>query len=396
MKLSAQEIVNIYSGMRRHNVVLYGAGGRGCLAIEALKEDGFNIIAVADKEVGKICSGFFSISLEDLCRQGKNEVCIITPKAPMDSEWKKLQQYFDMVVDIQIIYWMKYFVPKEKEVLDYSCCFPFNHYESPYAHNTELSVYYKNYEIDELLDIDLNIGAQLEFLPKLCLYGSDFFHLQQIKGDDFRYKSNNGWFDDADAALLHSMLRENTPKKIIEIGSGHSTCVILDTNEYWLNGEMKITCIEPYPDRLFSNIKEYDKTALSIERKFIQEVSLDLFDCLESGDILFIDSSHVAKAGGDIPWEYFNILPRLKDGVIIHIHDILYPFTYSERWLIEGRAYNEAFILRALLMNSNKYEILFFNSMMSQKFQNEYKKQWNSNRQMIGGSIWLRKKTNSH
>lgn len=391
MKLSAQEIVDIYSSMRMHDVVLYGAGGRGGLAIETLKEDGFNIIAVADKEIGKMCSDFCSISLEDLCRRGNNEVCIVTPKAPLDDVWTRLQQNFDMVVDIQIIYWMKYFVPKDKDIIDYSCCFPFNHYESPYVRNSELSIYNKKYHTDEILDINLNINVQLKFLPKLCQCGSEFFKLQQIEGSDFRYKSNNGWFDDADAALLHSMLRENNPKRIIEIGSGYSTCVMLDTNEYWLNGALDITSIEPYPDRLYSNIKEDDKMTLHIVPKFIQDVSLNEFDRLESGDILFIDSSHVAKVGGDIPWEYFNILPRLKNGVIIHIHDILYPFTYSEKWLIEGRAYDEAFILRALLMNSSKYEILFFNNMMYQQFQKEYERQWDSDRQMIGGSIWIRK-----
>jgi hypothetical protein len=111
---------------------------------------------------------------------------------------------------------------------------------------------------------------------------------------------------------------------------------------------------------------------------------------LESGDILFIDSSHVGRAGGDVPWVYFNILPRLKSGVLIHIHDILYPFTYPETWLKQGRSYNEAFIVRALLMNSNRYKMIFFNDMMISKYENEYKEGWSTGNKPFGGSLWLR------
>lgn len=392
MRLTAQRIVDIYSRMRKQNVVLYGAGENGNSTVEALREEGFNVVAVADIEIGKVCGNFRTISLEQLCMLGNNEVCIVTPEAPLTEVRTELKRFFELVIDTQIIYWMKYFVPKDNDIIKYTCCFPFNHYESPYTQNSELSSYYKDLHNDELLDIDLNIGAQQNFLPKLCQYGSEFFQMQQKIGDDFRYRSNNGWFDDADAALLYSMLRENCPKKVIEIGSGYSTCVMLDTNENWLNYDLEIICIEPYPDRLLSNIKEKDKKTICIKQEFIQNIPLNEFDALNIGDILFIDSSHVAKAGGDIPWIYFNILPRLKDGVIIHIHDIMFPFTYPETWLKEGRAYDEAFILRALLMNNSDYEILYFNNMMAQKFKNEYYKKWDPSRQMVGGSIWIRKK----
>ena len=208
---------------------------------------------------------------------------------------------------------------------------------------------------------------------------------------NFKYKSNKGWFDDGDAGLLHSMILEYKPKRIIEIGSGFSTCVMLDTNEYWLDNQIEITCIEPYPHRLMENIRNKEK--IEIRSEFVQHVPLEVFDSLEANDILFIDSSHVVKAGGDIIWEYFHIIPRLKDGVIIHIHDIIYPFTYPERWILQGRAYTEAFILRAFLMNNNRYEILFFNSMMIKKCYEEYRSGWNKEHELSGfGSIWFRKR----
>lgn len=97
----------------------------------------------------------------------------------------------------------------------------------------------------------------------------------------------------------------------------------------------------------------------------------------------------MAKIGGDVLFEYFEILPRLKEGVIIHIHDIFYPFDYPEVWVKQGRCYNEAFMLRTLLMDNNKYEILFFNDMMYKLYTEYYVAKC---KHPGGGSIWIRKK----
>lgn len=200
-------------------------------------------------------------------------------------------------------------------------------------------------------------------------------------------------FRSADAFLLHSIIREYNPKHIIEIGSGYSTAVMLDANEYYMGGQIDITCIEPYPERLFSILKDGDDKILSLRKDFVQNIILDEFDNLEENDILFIDSSHVAKMGGDVPYEYFNILPRLKKGVIIHIHDIFYPFTYPDKWIVGGRAYNEAFILRALLMNNNAYKMIFFNNMIYQLCSDRYRAIFNrcNLAEGVGSSIWLKK-----
>ena len=138
-------------------------------------------------------------------------------------------------------------------------------------------------------------------------------------------------------------------------------------------------------------LKEKDQTVLTIKEDYVQNIPLEEYESLDEGDILFIDSSHVARTGGDVPWEYFRILPKLKSGVVIHIHDIFYPFEYPEEWILKGRAYDEAFILRALLMNTNTYEILFFNHMMAQKCEDMYE-DLGIKHLMGGGSIWLRKK----
>lgn len=140
---------------------------------------------------------------------------------------------------------------------------------------------------------------------------------------------------------------------------------------------------------LLGGVKEQNNICLY--QNIVQNVDLDLFKKLEENDILFIDSSHVAKVGSDVMYEYFDILPVLKSGVIIHVHDMFYPFEYPEEWIKQGRAYNELYIVRALLMDSKKYKIIFFNDMMVKKYYEKYQESWMGNYPIFGGSLWLQK-----
>ncbi len=229
-------------------------------------------------------------------------------------------------------------------------------------------------------------------ISNLLIYSYiDFQDILYNKDLQMRYTEDNDMFSLPDALLLHSMIREYKPKRIVEIGSGYSTFVILDTMEYFMEDDSSIICIEPYPDRLFSRLRKSDREKITIYEQFVQNVPLELFQKLDAGDILFIDSSHVAKMGGDILWEYFYILPCLKPGVLIHIHDMFYPFTYPLGWMREGRAYNEAFIVRALLMNSREYQVLAWNDMMLKECNDEYLENWKRAYMPYGVSMWLQK-----
>lgn len=99
----------------------------------------------------------------------------------------------------------------------------------------------------------------------------------------------------------------------------------------------------------------------------------------------------MVKAGGDILYEYFEILPRLRPGVLIHIHDIFYPFTYPEEWILQGRPYNEAYILRALLTDTNAYEVVFWNHFILERYAGQLAEKGLNENMLSGGSIWLRK-----
>ena len=112
---------------------------------------------------------------------------------------------------------------------------------------------------------------------------------------------------------------------------------------------------------------------------------------LEKNDILFIDSTHVSKAGSDVNYILFEILPTLKEGVIIHFHDVFYPFEYPQGWIEKGFAWNEDYLLRAFLMYNSNFELLFFNTYMEQFHKTWIAKNMPDILKNMGGGLWLRK-----
>jgi predicted O-methyltransferase YrrM len=125
------------------------------------------------------------------------------------------------------------------------------------------------------------------------------------------------------------MIRKFRPKQIIEIGAGYST--LWSLSALTANGSpCMLTSIEPYPQDFLKHLK--DKNFALIEKK-VEHVPLTLFEALEANDILFIDSSHVVRIGGDVLYEVLEIIPRLKTGVRIHVHDIFLPYNYPKDWV---------------------------------------------------------------
>ena len=239
-----------------------------------------------------------------------------------------------------------------------------------------------------LLDIDLNTEGQLSLLNNLSLFYNEFL---QHTYKNLRYKLNNGWYGLNDAFILYSMIRYLKPKRIIEIGCGFSSSIILDTNELFFNNQIKCTFIEPYPDRLYKIIKEEDKSNIEINVTNLQNIDLQVFSQLEENDILFIDSSHTLKIGSDVSKIFFEILPTLNKNVYIHFHDIFYPFEYPMNWIFEGRAWNEAYVLRAFLQNNNNYKIQYFNNYICQKYFDVLNNKIPLCLLDPGGNFWLKK-----
>jgi hypothetical protein len=207
---------------------------------------------------------------------------------------------------------------------------------------------------------------------------------------DYRYYTDNVWFVFSDAFTLSGIIRKEKPRRIVEVGSGFSSAVMLDTLRH-TSASAALTFIEPYPDRLNSLLTPADT---SISRKLVQpvqEVPLSVFDELEAQDLLFIDSSHVAKIGSDVAFIFLRILPRLKPGVIVHFHDIFYPFSYPLDWIRDGRAWNESLFLRTFLVGNPQFEVMAFNSFAGHSFPDLFREKLPAFLKNTGGSIWLRK-----
>jgi predicted O-methyltransferase YrrM len=193
----------------------------------------------------------------------------------------------------------------------------------------------------------------------------------------------------ADAAVYRAMLRHLRPARVLEVGSGYSTAIALDTAEQHLPG-LDLSCIEPYPDRLLAALEPGDEARIGLERAMVQDVPLERYDALGDGDVLFIDSSHVVKPGSDVVWLYLHVLPRLAPGVVVHVHDIFWPFEYPAHWLAERRDWTEIYLLQALLAGSSQWEVVLFSSWLWDRQPDLVPA---SLRDLDPGSIWLRRRT---
>ena len=209
------------------------------------------------------------------------------------------------------------------------------------------------------------------------------------KTEGFRYYFDNPFYSYGDAISLYRMLVDHKPARIVEVGSGFSSAIMLDTMDRVEGYKAEITFVEPCPDILRSLLSnsDFERTKVIVSR--VQDVPMAVFTDLKAGDILFIDSTHVSKLGIDVNHLYFEVLPRLARGVRIHVHDIFWPFEYPAKWISSGRAWNEAYLLRAILSDTQRYGITYFSDYM-RLFHNNWIQ---ANAPLIakkyGGHIWL-------
>jgi len=209
--------------------------------------------------------------------------------------------------------------------------------------------------------IPRNREGEKALLSVLSRYYDDIPFTAKREEGDCRYYYDNDCFSYSDAISLHLMMRHFEPDRIIEVGSGFSSLVMLDTNERFFNGKIKLCFIEPDPIRLLSGLRK--RESVELHKKIVQEIDISFFsESLGAGDFLFIDSSHVSKCGSDVNYVIFEVLPALKPGVIIHFHDIFKGWEYPVSWIREGRYWTEIYLLKAFLAHNHDYEILLFNS----------------------------------
>jgi predicted O-methyltransferase YrrM len=205
----------------------------------------------------------------------------------------------------------------------------------------------------------------------------------------YRNDETNVNYGIGDALILQSMLRHLRPRRYLEVGSGWTTALALDTNDRFLNGEMSITAIEPYPDLLRSLLRPGDRVEILESR--VQAIPLARFQQLEQGDVLFIDSSHVVKAGSDVHFLFTSVLPALAPGVHVHVHDVFWPFEYPRHWIEEGRAWNELYLVHAFLLFNDAFEIALCNTWLADQHHDAIEIALPAMLENPGGALWLRR-----
>tara|TARA_Y100000591_G_scaffold147391_1_gene126589 strand:- start:189 stop:1124 length:936 start_codon:yes stop_codon:yes gene_type:complete len=209
--------------------------------------------------------------------------------------------------------------------------------------------------------INLDIQNQIKNLKR-------FDYTDELKNLNFNFENN--FFEAGDAEIYYQMIRYFKPKKIIEIGSGHSSLLAKEAIKKNKDDNFitNLICIEPYEN------KWLEKNGVQVIRKKVEDIDLNTLYDLDKNDILFIDSSHVIKPQGDILKIFLEVLPKLKTGVIIHIHDIFTPRDYPENWLkIENRFYNEQYLLEGMLDSSSRYSIMLSLNFLKHDFYKDLK-----------------------
>jgi len=263
-----------------------------------------------------------------------------------------------------------------------------NHYYEPLFDDSKIL---KSLRSDRNLPgINFNVENQLNLLAQFS-YNSELIEISKLTNSNPKFSFTKEQFGSGDAEILYNIVRNKKPKKIIEIGCGQSTLIIqnaIDCNNI-LNPdyECEHICIEPYECLGLENLK------VNLIRKKVEELSIDIFTSLGENDILFIDSSHIIRPQGDVLFEYLEILPSLKSGVIVHVHDIFSPKDYLNEWKFQGvNFWDEQYLLEAFLSCNNQFEIICAVNYLKNNFYNELQSKCPLlTPEREPGSFWFRK-----
>jgi predicted O-methyltransferase YrrM len=179
------------------------------------------------------------------------------------------------------------------------------------------------------------------------------------------------------------MVRLLRPSRIVEIGSGWSTTVTAAAIE---DGELatKLTCIEPYPRDFLRSMGH----VLTLREERVELTPPSVFAELEAGDLCFIDSSHVVKTGSDVVHELLEVVPRLADGVVVHVHDVFIPEDYPKGWVENGFNWNEQYLLQAYLVGNTRAEVLLMNHYLAIRHPEAVRAAFGS-MEPNGSSVWF-------
>ncbi len=234
-----------------------------------------------------------------------------------------------------------------------------NHFYAPVADVHELRRTQSSWaRRSSMLGVDVDLARQIAALNDMVLPFEPEYRGNATYSEGVAGGAGPG-FGYIEAQALHGVLRSLKPRRIIEVGSGVSThCAMHAVGLNAKEGRpATITCIEPYPSAFLQQAAATG--AVELVKSPVQALDPDFFLGLEAGDLLFIDSTHAVKPGGDVVYLYLEVLPRLKPGVTVHIHDIYLPYVYQRDVLSALFQWSETALLQALLTNNAHLSIVF-------------------------------------
>jgi predicted O-methyltransferase YrrM len=239
--------------------------------------------------------------------------------------------------------------------------------------------------------IDLNDQEQLQILSNFS-FNEELLSFPMEKKSSTVFAYQNGSYESGDAEYLYNVIRYFKPRRMIEIGSGNSTLMARNAIEKNRSEDKNYSCrhicIEPYEQPWLQQID------VELIRERVENLDLSFFKELENNDILFIDSSHIIRPQGDVLFEFLEILPVLKPGVIIHIHDIFTPKDYLDEWIFDHIQWNEQYILEAFLTLNKDYRIIGALNYLTHHYQNQFSDKCPIFAKQPGrepGAFWIRR-----
>ena len=217
--------------------------------------------------------------------------------------------------------------------------------------------------LSQMVGVDLHLDAQLRMVHEFVDRYRDEMHFPEAPSSDpTEFHFNNGFFETVDAEIAYCMVRHHKPRRMIEVGGGNTTRLSATA--------MRRNADEGYPGKFFTIEPHADKVLCDgipgltrLIRRPVQQIPLEFFERLDDGDILFLDSSHVVSVGSDVLYEYLEILPRLRPGVIVHIHDVFLPADYPRQFVMHNLCFwAEQYLLQAFLAFNHTFEVLWSSS----------------------------------
>ena len=235
--------------------------------------------------------------------------------------------------------------------------------------------------------IDFRPEDQLSLLAESFTQFSQEYNAIPIKptGSTSFYLDNDA-FIGIDPYIYYCMIRQFKPNTVVEVGSGHSTLLGVQASQ--ASNSTRYICIDPWPREFIAR----GVPGIEFIRQKVEDLDIDLFLALKQNDILFVDSSHVVRTGGDVNFILLEVLPRLAPGVIVHFHDIFLPYDYPKEWIVQQqRFWTEQYLLQAYLTENNHVEVLFSTYFISKRHREEIHQTFPNALWIGGSSFWIRK-----